>query len=246
MSLETIYAEQDEEQESTFAPLREHENEIENEHENVGMTEDDAVLLPKFIRNNLKDLQSTLVPFVAEIVLMVRIGGTRRTAKFLSEELGHKMSRKPIETLMMKVNKGMLVVTQEDLERVATSHPLARKFVQKAPWLVDPQSRVLITPEAPVKPRGKRGRPKKVSPTGAEVVEASGTIGPKTQDLDDTQRVKAIFQARQGEQPNEMSQKPNLGVLGMNIKDPRIAEEHRGPLENLMARKRAMIAGKPV
>ena len=155
MSFETIHEEEENGQGSGYLPKP--------------LPEDDALLLPKFIDTNLKDLQSTLVPFVAEIFLMVKLGGTRKTAKFLSVELGRKMSRTPIETLMARVRKGELIVTQEDLERASTTHPLARKFVQKAPWLVDPQSKVLITPEIPVaKPKARRGRPSKKKETPQE------------------------------------------------------------------------------
>jgi len=165
MSFETIQGEEEDGQENGFLATAEQDNEREIQP----LLEDDALLLPRFIDSNLKDLQSTLVPFVAEIFLMVKLGGTRKTAKFLSDELGRKMSRTPIETLMTRVRKGELVVTQEDLERAATSHPLARKFVQKAPWITDPQSKALITPEVPVKPKAKRGRPAKTKEVSQEL-----------------------------------------------------------------------------
>ena len=260
MSFETIHAEHEDEQDQEFLAVSEHRNGQEIGHENgqangreeVLGPEDDALLLPKFINTNLKDLQSTLVPFVAEIFLMVKLGGTRKTAKFLSDELGRKMSRTPIETLMARVRKGELIVTQEDLERASTTHPLARKFVQKAPWLVDPQSKALITPEQPQakpKPKGKRGRPKKVLPPVDDAAVGSGGVASMNQEVDaEALKVKAILQAnrRQGQEDNQPEPKPALGVLGVNLRDPKIMEEHRGPLENLMAMKMKRLSGKAV
>jgi len=221
------------------------------EGEGEGMGEDPK-LLKKFCNNYLGDLQSTLVPWVAEIVLMVRIGGTRRTAKFLGEELGRKMSRQPIETLMTRVKKGELVVTQEDLERVATSHPIARRFVQKAPWLVDPKSKELIVPEPP-KPKGRRGRPKKEAPEGKESLGASSGSPEPSQGSKASQKPTEAPQRGSGEghtSSNASKGNPADTYVPLHQLTPEhfadYPEKTKAPMLKLLEMRRKRKAGIPI
>jgi hypothetical protein len=184
-------------------------------------------LVPEYCDAYMGHLQRTLVPLAAEVVLLVRMGGTRRTAQFLGEKLGKKMSRKPIETLMQKVKRGEIVVTQEELEAVALSHPLATRFVQKAPWILDPKSKETIVPDPP-KPKGKRGRPKKVEPVATKP-EVGDEEACETKDANEPTNP---FTVARTSNPSHESSPRKFGHKEVDLNTVR--PEHREHLENLI------------
>ncbi len=119
-----------------------------------------------FCDNYKSELRGTLLPFAAEVYLLSKIGGTRRTAEHFSRLLGRKLSRKPVINILSKIRRGEINVTQEDVLRAANKHPISARFVRTAPWLTDPKSKQTLVPEpepaspAP-KPPKRRGRPRK-------------------------------------------------------------------------------------
>jgi hypothetical protein len=83
-----------------------------------------------------------LIPHAAQVVYIARMArSTRRTAAFLSKRFGRKISRRPVEDILAKVESGEIVVTTEELEAAANQHPYAQQFAKTFPEALHPTGR---------------------------------------------------------------------------------------------------------
>lgn len=165
--------------------------------EEVGGFEDANVedVVPLYCTKYNTDLRGTLVPMAAEVVLLTRMGGTRKVARFFSDFLGKKISRRPIETILKRVKKGEIIVTEEQIRRAASRHPMAQRFVEKAPWIVDPKSEATIVPE-PQKPAKQLGKTKRKSSKTESKTDAKSEPDSEqkaTENLGKTESKPSIF-----------------------------------------------------
>jgi hypothetical protein len=128
--------------------------------------------VPTFCEAYSADLRGTLVPYAPEVYLLAKIGGSRRVAAHFSKMLGKKISRKPVLTVLAKIQSGELKVSREEIIEAAAKHPIAQRFLARAPWLADPSSKKTVVAEPPPpaeSPKIKRGRPTKPAPSGDEM-----------------------------------------------------------------------------
>jgi hypothetical protein len=90
----------------------------------------------------------TLVALAPHVLLLARCEGAPETARYFSERLGVNVTEKMVKTLKFKVSRGLLVVTREELEAAALSHPITAARMIREPAICDPQHyRAAITPE---------------------------------------------------------------------------------------------------
>jgi len=106
---------------------------------------------------------------------MTRITSYRLVAEYFSERFGRKISTRPIVDIVTKVQMGIIKVTDEEIAAVAKSHPLAQRFVEKCPWMLNPRSKATLIDEAPSTPRKKAPQQKKAPVVSAAPVEPAGT-----------------------------------------------------------------------
>ena len=106
-----------------------------------------------------------MVPYAAEVVLICHMGSLKLAAEYFSEKFHRKMSIKPVRDVLEKVRAGIIPVTEAEIQEAANLHPLARRFLAKAPWAANPKmaDKVESTPA----PKRKPGRPKKSDPAAA-------------------------------------------------------------------------------
>jgi|GEM_PF-1816786 len=150
-------------------------------------------VVPSFCNAYSSELRGTLLPFAPEVYLLAKIGGSRRVAAHFSEMLGRPLSRKPVLDLLAKIHKGEITITREEILEAAKKHPLAARFMARAPWLSDPKTLKAVVPEPPKKPVGRpqgtkttkpgAAKPKitlsPAAPTPADTVNPPNKYGPK-------------------------------------------------------------------
>jgi len=95
--------------------------------------------------------RGALIPYAPSVVLIARMDGVPQCAAFFSEVIGEKISRKPVNDILKKVEGGDIVVTREQLTREAQSHPRSAKFAEVCPWVLDPRGKRKPTTEHPSK-----------------------------------------------------------------------------------------------
>lgn len=132
-----------------------------------------------------KEIRGCLVPFAAEVFFLVKVGGVRRCAEHFSDILKRPVSTKPVMTIMEKIKRGELIITQEAvIEAVLKAKnpdkkpdPAAKAFATTMPWLTDPKV-IKSIEEEPLLSARKRGRPrKKRNESGAESGEKPANSG---------------------------------------------------------------------
>lgn len=129
-------------------------------------------LLPDFCNQYGGKCRGVLVPYAAEVVLIVQMGGLRLAAEYFSKKFGRGFSTKPFRDLLAKVQTGAIPVTEEEMLETAKLHPLAERFLAKNPEAINPQkaAKQSLAPTHPA-PK-KRGRPRKNPDQLAEIEQA--------------------------------------------------------------------------
>ncbi len=122
-------------------------------------------LLPDFCANYAGRCRGILVPYAAEVVVICHMGSLALAAEYFSERFGRKMSTKPIRDVLERVRAGIIPCTQDEIQAAANLHPLARRFLEKAPWAANPKMADKAEASAP---KRKPGRPKKSNPISVE------------------------------------------------------------------------------
>lgn len=117
-----------------------------------------------------KRATSRLVALAPDVLLLAHCEGAPETARYFAERLEAKVTVKMIKTIKDKVGRGTLIVTGEELEKAALSHPITAARFAREPWLCDPQFyRAAIVPEhydggsSPVKNPAKTASKKPVT-----------------------------------------------------------------------------------
>jgi hypothetical protein len=70
-------------------------------------------------------------------------GSSRLTAEFLSQKFGRKFSRRPVEDIINKVRRGEIVITSDQLAAIAREHPMAQRYAEHHPEILDPAMAVV-------------------------------------------------------------------------------------------------------
>jgi hypothetical protein len=131
-------------------------------------TPDEAMILPKpgFLLPDFCDqfggkCRGVLVPYAAEVLLIVQMGSLALAAEYFSAKFGRKISTKPVRDILAKIQAGTIPVSEEEIRQTAKLHPLAERFLAKAPWAINPQkaAKESLAPAHPA--QKKRGRPRK-------------------------------------------------------------------------------------
>jgi len=141
--------------------------------------------IPEFCERQGSKSRLALIPYAADILLMVRMEGYRATAQFFSQKMGKKFSTTPIVDIVKKIEAGVLVVTREQIIEIAQSHPRSAKFLQTCPEAADPQPNKTAIPEQPPMPKAKATPHKsKKSPTKSKAIKpAQAEPTPSTPNL---------------------------------------------------------------
>jgi hypothetical protein len=147
-----------------------------------------------YYRRKPKRSTSTLVALAPHVLLLARCEGAPETARYFTERLGVNVTEKMVKTLKFKVARGLLVVTREELEAAALSHPITAARMIREPAICDPQHyRAAITPEheddgaegevkkTPVKKAAKKPAAKKSVARSTKTAEAKTTDTPAAQ-----------------------------------------------------------------
>ena len=105
-----------------------------------------------------------MVPYAAEVVIIAHMSSLALAAEYFSKRFGRKMSVKPVRDVLAKVQQGIIPVSRDELQAAAKLHPLARRFLEKAPWVADPKmvAKVVHPHETGTNgnmPKKKSGRP---------------------------------------------------------------------------------------
>ena len=125
-------------------------------------------LLSDFCESYAGRCRGILIPYAAEVVLIVAMSSLALAAEYFSKKFGRKMSVKPVRDVLAKVQQGIIPVSRNEIQAVAKLHPFARRFLEKAPWAADAKmvAKVVHPHEAGTNgnmPKKKPGRPKKAA-----------------------------------------------------------------------------------
>lgn len=162
-------------------------------HGTNGNSPDGDVGVADYYRRKPKRSTSTLVALAPHVLLLARCEGAPETARYFSERLKVNVTEKMVKTLKYKVSRGLLVVTREELEAAALSHPITAARMIREPAICDPQHyRAAITPEAEdedaaevkktsVKKAAKKAAAKKSVARSTKTAEAKTTNTPAAQ-----------------------------------------------------------------
>lgn len=134
----------------------------------------DAEPLPDFLDHFGGKCRGILIPYAAQVYLIVQIGSLNLAAEYFSARFGRKFSTRPIRDVLEKIERGIIPLSREEILEAAELHPAAKRFLGKAPWAIDPKKAARIDP---VLPRRKPGRPPK---SGKTANEAAGKPARKT------------------------------------------------------------------
>ncbi|MEI7910354.1 MAG: hypothetical protein WCK77_12015 [Verrucomicrobiota bacterium] len=100
-----------------------------------------------YFDNHPEDVASILVAKAPDVLVLARCIGAPKTARYFEERLNCKVTERMIKTLKLKVAKDIILVTREELETAARSHPATAARMAREPSLCDPQSyRAAIKP----------------------------------------------------------------------------------------------------
>ncbi len=95
-----------------------------------------------------EDVASILVAKAPDVLVLSRCIGAPKTASYFEERLKCKVTERMIKTIKTKVAKDTILVTREELETAARSHPTTAARMAREPSLCDPQRyRAAIKPE---------------------------------------------------------------------------------------------------
>jgi hypothetical protein len=86
-----------------------------------------------------KRATSRLVALAPHVLILARCEGAPEAARYFQETLGAKVTERMIKTIKNKVARGTLLVTREELEKAAMSHPTSAARLAREPSLCDPQ-----------------------------------------------------------------------------------------------------------
>lgn len=102
-----------------------------------------------------KQLGESLEAHAAEVIILARILGAEKAGEALGTQLGGKpFKRKPIRTIVDKVESGELPVTVDELKKVAETDPATKAFLERNPWLIDPTGKS-VPKQRGRKPKGR-------------------------------------------------------------------------------------------
>lgn len=91
---------------------------------------------------------SRLVALAPDLLLIAHCEGAPEAASYFTERLECEVTERMIKTVKTKVALSKLLITREELEKAAMSHPTMEARVAREPWLCDPQFYcAAITPE---------------------------------------------------------------------------------------------------
>lgn len=82
---------------------------------------------------------SILVARAPDVLVLSRCIGAPKTAGYFADRLKCKVTEKMIKTIKTKVRKEIILVTREELEAAARSHPTTAARMAREPSLCDPQ-----------------------------------------------------------------------------------------------------------
>lgn len=80
-----------------------------------------------------------LIALAADILILARCEGAPETARYFSDRLKLSVTEKMIKGIKAKAAKGDIIVTREELEEAAMSHPIPAARMKREPSLCDPQ-----------------------------------------------------------------------------------------------------------
>lgn len=124
--------------------------------------------LPDFLDRFAGRCRGILIPFAAQVYLIVQIGSLQLAAEYFSGRFGRRFSTRPIRDVVDKIERGIIPLSREQILEAAELHRVAKAYVDNAPWAIDPKEAAKIDP---VSPRRKPGRPPKSGKTTNEAAE---------------------------------------------------------------------------
>lgn len=92
-----------------------------------------------YFNSHPEDAASILVAKAPDVLVLSHCVGAPKTARYFAKSLGCKVTEKMIKTIKIKVAKDILLVTREELEAAALSHPVTAARMARTPSLCDPQ-----------------------------------------------------------------------------------------------------------
>lgn len=101
-----------------------------------------------FLESYSGKTKGVLVPYAAQIYVIVLVGGIRAATEYCSQKLRRKMSKRPVEDLLRKIHNGEIKVTKEELWKEANKNPITAKLFE---GVVERESRK-ANPAAPFAP----------------------------------------------------------------------------------------------
>lgn len=92
-----------------------------------------------YFNRHPEEAASILVAKAPDVLVLARCIGAPKTAAYFAERLKCKVTEKMIKTIKSKVAKDIILVTREELEAAALSHPITAARMAREPSLCDPQ-----------------------------------------------------------------------------------------------------------
>jgi len=124
---------------------------------------------------------SILMAKTPDVLVLARCIGAPKTARYFAARLHAKVTEKMIKTLKSKVTRGVLLVTREELERAALSHPVTAAIYSRDPSLCDPESyrtSIVRRPSHEKEKQAPVARRVKKATTHSTTKEAKSATGP--------------------------------------------------------------------
>lgn len=101
-----------------------------------------------YFNSHPEEAASILVAKAPDVLVLARCIGAPKTANYFAGRLKCKVTEKMIKTIKSKVAKEIILVTREELEAAARSHPITAARMAREPSLCDPQHyKTSIKPE---------------------------------------------------------------------------------------------------
>jgi hypothetical protein len=92
-----------------------------------------------YFNTHPEEAASILVAKAPDVLVLARCIGAPKTANYFAGRLKCRVTEKMIKTIKSKVAKDIILVTREELEAAARSHPITAARMAREPSLCDPQ-----------------------------------------------------------------------------------------------------------